>query len=149
MFAGQFNCVIDDKNRMAIPSAIRKLIDKNGTSNQLYLTLGIGQCLYLYPEEEFKKLTNKIETRSSSNKNGVKFLRIFLSKVETFDGWDKQGRIIIPQKHKNHAHLEKEIVVVGFINKVEIWDKKIWEHYENENANNFEEMAESVSDVLQ
>lgn len=145
MFTGQFNCVIDDKNRLAIPSAIRKRIDNNDTASQLYLTIGIGQCISLYPEEEFRKLASKIEALSSTDKNALKFQRIFFSKVDTLDRWDKQGRIIISQKHKIHAKLEREVVVIGLVNRVEIWDKKVWDDFDNENAGKFEEIAASVA----
>lgn len=84
MFTGQFNCVIDDKNRMAIPSVMRKRIETKGNGKDLYLTIGLEKCLFLYPVNEFDELVNKIKQLPLANKGARDFQRLFFFQHSDF-----------------------------------------------------------------
>lgn len=150
MFTGEYQCVIDEKNRIAIPSVIRKHIDNgdNGNGNVLYITIGMDQCLSLYPEHQFEELVNnRIKQLPLTNKKARDFQRLFFSNAHTLERWDKQGRILIPQKLKDYAMLDKEVVVIGMLNMIEFWDKKEWETHK-ENIGKFEEIAEDITSIF-
>ncbi len=149
MFTGEYNCTFDEKNRVAIPSAMRKKIDITVEVDILYMTIGMDQCLALYPRNQFEELVNnRIKQLPLANKKARDFQRLFFSNARTIDKWDKQGRIVIPQKLKDYAGIDKEISIIGIMNRIEIWDKKKWETLSAENADKFEEIAEDISSIF-
>lgn len=148
MFTGEYNCVIDEKSRMAIPSAIRRSFDCGDTGrNLLYLTIGTDQCLYLYPEQQFKELVGRIKQLSLDDKKARNFQRIFFSNVHTIEQWDKQGRIVIPQKLKSYAMFDKETTVIGMVHMVELWDSKKWEDHK-ESVGDFNDISENIANIF-
>ncbi|MGR3221349.1 MAG: division/cell wall cluster transcriptional repressor MraZ [Candidatus Anammoxibacter sp.] len=148
MFTGEYHCVIDEKNRMAIPSVIRKCIENGDNSNVLYITIGMDQCLAIYPEHEFEELVNnRIKQLPLTNKKARIFQRLFFSNAHTLEQWDKQGRIVIPQKLKDLATLDREVVIIGILNRIELWDRKLWDAFIKENEGKFEEIAEDITNI--
>ena len=84
------------------------------------------RCLTVYPLEEWERLEEKIKTLSLM-KQEVKDFRRFLLSSATECELDKQGRILIPPAHREHAAIAKNVMLVGIIEKIEIWDVKTWE----------------------
>ncbi len=144
MFTGKYNHVIDDNNRLAIPSILRKCIDEEKDGKGFYITPGLDRCLAIYPPLQFRELTKKLEQLMFTNQKARNFQRLFFSKSSGCVECDKQGRIIIPQMLKEHADLEKEVVIVGVMNKIEIWDLQHWKEYETDHEQNFERDAEDL-----
>ncbi|MGR3178961.1 MAG: division/cell wall cluster transcriptional repressor MraZ [Candidatus Anammoxibacter sp.] len=148
MFTGEYHCVVDEKNRMAIPSVLRKRIESSNNSNVLYITIGMDQCLAIYPEHQFEELVNnRIKQLPLTNKKARNFQRLFFSNAHTLDKWDKQGRIVIPQKLKDYATLDREVVIIGILNRIELWDKKLWDAFNKENEGKFDEIAEDITNI--
>ncbi|MCL1810279.1 MAG: division/cell wall cluster transcriptional repressor MraZ [Clostridiales bacterium] len=125
MFMGEYQNSIDAKNRMIIPSKHRESLGLH-----CVLTKGIDRCMYIYsvPEwEEFtKKLTSLPDYDGISRKN-----KRDLGKISEFCEIDKQGRIVVPQKLREYAGIERELVTVGVFDKIEVWSKEEWERTEN------------------
>ena len=125
-FSGKYYYTIDPKGRVIIPSPFREIIFTN-YSTKLYITNDVfDKCLHIYPQEEWSKLEEKVRPLPKSQEE-VKFfmIRVIASAQEV--ELDKQGRILVPAAHRQDAALNGEIVIVGQIDKIELWDRKEWD----------------------
>lgn len=138
MFMGQYEHSIDTKGRIIIPAKYR---DDLGES--FVVTRGLDGCLFLYPSEEWKNFVEKLQGLPS-NQNTRKIQRQFLSKAMEVV-LDKQGRILIPALLRKDAALEKEVVFVGMMNRIEVWDKSRLEEQEMQDD---DEVLEATMDDL-
>ncbi|MFI3172814.1 MAG: division/cell wall cluster transcriptional repressor MraZ [Eubacteriales bacterium] len=118
MFRGEYSHSIDPKGRLIIPAKFRE-----GLGENFVVTKEIGGCLSVYPEEGWKAFETKLSELPRSKANIVRFFSG--SAVDT--GLDKQGRVLLSAALKTYAELEKEVVLVGVLDRVEIWDKDKWE----------------------
>lgn len=116
MFMGQYEHSIDTKGRIIIPAKYREDLGES-----FVVTRGLDGCLFLYPQADWQEFVEKLQSLPS-NQNTRKIQRQFLSKAMEVT-LDKQGRILIPALLRKLAKLEKEVVFVGMMNRVEIWDK--------------------------
>ena len=140
MFIGEYQHALDSKNRIIVPAKLRE-----GLGNKFVITKGLDGCLYAYPLQEWEVLENKLKTLPLTNKDARSFVRFFFSgacEVEL----DKQGRGLIPQNLKEYAGIEKDIVSIGVLSRVEIWSKEKWNEY-NESSVNFDSIAEKMNDL--
>lgn len=140
MFIGEYQHALDIKNRMIVPAKLR-----DGLGNRFVITKGLDGCLYAYPTQEWKILEEKLKMLPITNKDARSFVRFFFSgacEIET----DKQGRGLIPQNLKEYAGIEKEIVSIGVLSRVEIWSKEKWVKY-NDSDIDFDSIAEKMSDL--
>ena len=120
MFNSQYECKLDPKGRLVLPSKIKGAIpEANGTT--LMLLMAEDKCLALYPMVEFKKLENQIKALSINNPEQRKLQRtFFITSVEV--ELDSAGRLLIPKLYQTYAGLEKDVVVVGMGSRIEIWN---------------------------
>lgn len=144
MFTGKYLHTIDDNNRLAIPSSIRKCVDEEKEGKGFFITPGLDKCLAIYPPLHFKEITKKLAELMFTNQKARTFQRLFFSRSSSFVTCDKQGRIIIPQLHKDYAGLKKEVVIIGVMDRIEIWDLQHWNEFEEDNEQNFERDAEDL-----
>ncbi|MFQ5688390.1 MAG: division/cell wall cluster transcriptional repressor MraZ [Candidatus Scalindua sp.] len=144
MFTGKHLHSIDDNNRLAIPSSIRKCVDEEKEGKGFFITPGLDKCLAIYPPLHFKEITKKLSELMFTNQKARTFQRLFFSRSSSFVTCDKQGRIIIPQLHKDYAGLKKEVVIIGVMDRIEIWDLQHWNEFEEDNEQNFERDAEDL-----
>jgi MraZ protein len=144
MFTGKHLHTIDDNNRLAIPSSIRKCVDEEKEGKGFFITPGLDKCLAIYPPLHFKEITKKLSELMFTNQKARTFQRLFFSRSSSFVTCDKQGRIIIPQMHKDYAGLKKEVVIIGVMDRIEIWDLQHWNEFEEDNEQNFERDAEDL-----
>lgn len=126
---------------MAIPAKFRDAL-----GSRAVVTRGIDTCLSIYSMEEWKKLASKLETLPISQNKARSFVRMMLSGASD-SNLDKLGRILIPDYLREYAKLEKEVVILGISNKIEVWDKKIWENYKKENESNVDKIAEELKEL--
>ena len=140
MFFGQYNNKMDAKGRLSIPIKFR---DELGT--KFIITRGLDSCLFGYSLEEWQKVESKIKSLPITKKNARTFQRFFFSAATEVEV-DKQGRINIPGALIEHASLEKECVVNGLSNRIEIWDKCKWDSILIESEESVEEIAEELED---
>ena len=140
MFIGEYQHSLDSKNRIIVPAKLRE-----GLGNKFVITKGLDGCLYAYPLDEWKILEDKLKTLPLTNKDARTFVRFFFSgacEVEL----DKQFRGLIPQNLKEYAKIEKDIVSIGVLSRVEIWSKEMWENYNDLNVD-FDYIAEKMNDL--
>ncbi|RUO78538.1 division/cell wall cluster transcriptional repressor MraZ [Pseudidiomarina taiwanensis] len=127
MFRGAAALNLDDKGRLAIPTKYRKslLLDCEG---QMVCTIDIKQpCLLLYPLPEWQIIEQKLTTLSSMNPVERRLQRLLLGHAEDCQ-MDKAGRILIASTLRQHADLDKKIMLVGQLNKFELWSEATWQH---------------------
>ncbi len=120
MFMGEYSHSIDEKGRLIIPSKFR---DELGET--FVLTRGLDGCLCVYPQVEWDKLEAKLRALPLTNKNARTITRFLVSGAATC-GLDKQGRIMVPGALREYAGLEKDVVLTGNLERIEIWDKAKW-----------------------
>ena len=138
MFMGEYHHSIDNKGRMIVPAKFREVLGES-----FILTRGLDQCLFIYPLDEWKVLEEKLKTLPLTKKDARAFTRFFFSGATECEV-DKQGRINIAAPLVSYAKLEKDCVVVGVSNRLEIWSKENWEQYVDEAEDSFSELAENM-----
>ncbi|MFN2746115.1 MULTISPECIES: division/cell wall cluster transcriptional repressor MraZ [Bacillus] len=138
MFMGEYQHTIDSKGRMIVPAKFRE-----GLGEQFVLTRGLDQCLFGYPMSEWKLIEEKLKALPLTKKDARAFTRFFFSGATECE-LDKQGRINIASPLLSYAKLEKECVVIGVSNRIELWSKEIWEQYVEEQEDSFAEIAENM-----
>ena len=126
MLMGKYQNSIDAKYRMIVPSKYR---DELGY--KCVLTKGIDRCLYIYPMEEWEKFKAKLEGLPSTDPNARQLVRHYFANAVDCE-IDKQGRMVLPQELRDYAGIEKELVTVGILNKIEIWSKSEWDKTESD-----------------
>ncbi|MCM3732270.1 division/cell wall cluster transcriptional repressor MraZ [Fictibacillus nanhaiensis] len=140
MFMGEYQHNIDEKGRMIIPSKFREEL---GT--EFILTRGLDQCVFGYPLSEWKVIEEKLKALPFTKKDARAFTRFFFSGAAECQ-LDKQGRVNIASPLRDYAKLEKDCVVIGVSNRIEIWSKSVWEEYFSKSEDSFGEIAESLMD---
>ncbi|MBS4172417.1 division/cell wall cluster transcriptional repressor MraZ [Bacillus sp. FJAT-49736] len=138
MFMGEYQHNIDTKGRIIIPAKFRELLGET-----FVITRGLDRCLFGYPIEEWKQVEEKLKALPLTKKDARAFTRFFFSGASECE-LDKQGRINIPTPLVGYAQLEKECVVLGVSNRIEIWSKELWEDYFEESEESFAEIAENM-----
>lgn len=138
MFSGLTNPKLDDKGRLVIPSKFREL-----SEGALYITKGQDNCLAVYTASEFTKIAEQLREARVTTKSARNFVRSFMSSAE-LQVPDKQGRISIPSHLRDYARIERDLVVIGNNNKVEIWSQQLWEANETEQDELFANRDEEV-----
>jgi MraZ protein len=141
MFTGLYECTLDEKGRLSVPAKLREILNQKYES-RLILSRWFDGCLALFPYEEWVKIADKLrESTSLTNLHGRRLQRIFFSSV-TECSPDRQGRITIPQKQKQMGDIDRQVVLVGMGDKIEIWAR---EKYNYEDDQSLEALAETIS----
>ena len=120
---GTYEHSIDAKGRLFIPA---KLLEELGVT--FYLAMGVDECLAIYPQETWNRFTEKFASLPMSQSAAMRPLFANASKCEL----DSQGRIVIPQKLRKYAGLEKDAVIIGVNDRAEIWSAETWNAREEE-----------------
>ncbi|MCI7350333.1 MAG: division/cell wall cluster transcriptional repressor MraZ [Ruminococcus sp.] len=115
---GTYSHNIDAKGRMNFPTKLRESL-----GDSFIITRGLDGCLFVYSREEWAVMEEKISSMPLSKGKNVQ--RFFFSNAAEIEA-DKQGRILIPAHLREYAGLEKDVMVIGAVNRAEIWDKERW-----------------------
>lgn len=134
---GEYNHSIDTKGRIIIPSKFRETL-----GDEFVVTQGLDGCLFVYPNDEWMNFVTQLKNLPGS-KEARQLQRYFMAGAATCEV-DKQGRILIPNKLREQAGLEKDIVFVGVLSKIEIWSKEKWES--NNDYDDMDQIAEHMSE---
>jgi MraZ protein len=141
MFIGEYKHTIDEKGRLAVPVKFRAQL-----SGGAVVTRGLDNCLFLYTEEEWKKLAEKLANLPINKANTRAFARLMLAGAMDVS-LDKQGRVILPDYLRKYASVGKSVVVAGLYNRLEIWDEAKWEEYKNGTENSSGDIAEQLGEL--
>ncbi|MBY0434765.1 MAG: division/cell wall cluster transcriptional repressor MraZ [Cyclobacteriaceae bacterium] len=123
-FTSQYECKLDAKGRIVLPARVKSQLPEG--DQELVVRKGFEPCLIVYPMVEFKKVFSKISGLNEFNEEYRKLQRNFLSGVVTVE-LDGNGRFLIPKPMLAYAQIEKDAMLVGTGNKVEIWDPATYE----------------------
>jgi MraZ protein len=138
VFFGTYTPRVDDKGRLILPAKFRDQL-----AGGLMVTRGQEHCLYVWPKAEIDRMAERLREAPVSNKATRDYIRMF-SSASSDETPDKQGRITIPPKLREWASLGKEVVVIGAMHRLEIWDEAAWAAYSAEHEEEFAELSEEV-----
>lgn len=137
MFMGEYHHTIDEKGRITIPSKLR---DELG--EEFIVTKGLDGCLFIYPKEEWNMIAKKYKDLPNT-KDARNYLRFFLSGA-VVSNFDKQGRINITQPLIKYADLNKDCIIIGVNERLEIWSKDRWEEFLSNNEDTISDIADKL-----
>ena len=140
MLTGEYRHSIDDKGRLIVPSKIR-----NEMGSNIIITRGLDGCLFGYNEKTWNSIMDKLNTLPFTKKDARNFTRFFTSGAITLE-FDKQGRVNLPSFLNSYADITKEVVIVGVINRIEIWSKNRWDEFINNNIDSLSDISENLFD---
>lgn len=138
MFMGEYHHTIDEKGRIIIPSKFREDLGE-----KFIITRGIENCLFVYSLSSWEKITNKLEALPFTKKDARQFVRFFLSGATTAE-FDKQGRVNITSPLISYANLQKDCVVIGTGDRLEIWSQEDWNAFFDSASSNMSDIAENL-----
>src|SRR3954453_16814720 len=138
MFFGTYTPGLDEKGRLVLPAEFRGQL-----AGGLMVPRGQERCLYVWPQAEIERITERLREAPVSNKATRDYVRMF-SSASSEETPDKQGRITIPPKLREYASLTKDVVVIGAMNRLEIWDEKAWSTYSEAQEEAFAELSDEV-----
>jgi len=138
MFIGEYQHILDIKRRVAVPSKFRAKFKKG-----IIITRGLDGCLFIYTKSEWEKIAEKLGTMPVGEKGTRSFIRMVLAGA-TDNNLDSQGRVLIPEYLRKYANLRKNVIIAGLFNRLEIWDKEVWQKYKKKAEKNQDEVAEQL-----
>lgn len=142
-FLGEYESTIDTKGRFLLPAAFKKQLPKDDEGH-FVINRGFEKCLTLYPLQTWKPIFANISKLNDFDPKVRSFRRIFLNGASPVE-MDSAGRILLPKNLMEHANLEKDIVLVSALNKIEIWDKKTYDQlFDSVSSEDFSRIAEEV-----
>ena len=141
MFFGSYNHNLDEKGRLVIPSKMR---DELGC--KAYILKGFDGALSIFKESDFQNLINELKAFPFHKKNSRAYLRIQLASACELD-IDRQGRALLPAQLLSKYGIGKEVIVIGALDHIEVWNKNAYETYEKSADSSFEEIAEELGET--
>ena len=142
MFRGQFTYSVDAKGRVSIPAKLRKHVSPEA-NDTFVMTRGTGKCIDVYPLDQWLVFEKKLEELNPFDPQKAKFIRMILQHAAE-DTFDSQSRILIPQTLLEYSGIEKEVIILGALKKIEIWSPKEFDEYLKSTKETYEEIAAKV-----
>ena len=141
-FIGEFECKLDAKGRLMLPSSLRKQLDP-AAQESFVMNRGFEKCLVLYPKNDWKYISEEVNKLNQYVKKNREFTRYFY-RGATELGLDGTGRLLFPKRLLEYAGVEKEVVLFAHGNKIEIWNKEVYDNLLNDEPDEFANLAEEV-----
>ncbi len=142
MFYGEHEHTIDKKGRIIVPAKFRDAFKEYGVE-RFYITRGLDKCLFLFTEDEWKSQESKFKAIPFTKSEARKFNRLYFSGASQIE-IDKQGRLLLPKYLKDYAEIKKDVMIIGVVNRMEIWSKETWQEYYKNSKGSFEQIAENL-----
>ena len=144
-FTGEYSYTVDPKSRVNIPAKFRQTLSPEN-DNSFAITKGMDQCIWVYPLVEWNKVLTKLREQSSSQVNRA-FTREY-SRFASTVPYDKQGRILLSTELIDYAKIDRQVTIIGLINKIEIWNPSLLKKFDQQvlshNKEAFDELAEKI-----
>ena len=142
MFRGQFTYSVDSKGRLSIPAKLRKQISPE-CNDTFVMTQGTANCIDVYPMDQWQLFETKLLALNPFKPNDAKFIRMILQHA-TEDTLDSQARILVPQALLQYAKIDKEVLILGALKKIELWNPDVYTEYLNQTPETYEQIAAEV-----
>lgn len=128
MFRGSFDHAIDDKGRLSIPARYREILKRRRERELVLVDLIFDTCIAAYPIKAWQQIEHNLLNRGNSDKRFREYARLISARaVES--PVDSQGRILVPPQLREAAHLRRDVVIVGVLDKIEIWSRERWAQF--------------------
>ncbi len=149
LLRGRFDCKVDAKGRLSLPSALRTQLPASSSTKPVNLVITNSlfknrKCLDVYPEDEWKKLEKRIAALPSLKVEVQAYQRFYLSAGQPIE-LDGHHRMLVPQTLRKFAGIEEDIVVIGMGSKFEIWPASIWLSLQEELSQQFDDIQAAVA----
>ena len=142
MFTGEYQHTLDQKGRVIIPARLRE-----GLGDTFMITRGLDGCLFVYHFDAWLKIEGKVKGLPLTRSDARAFARYFFSGAAEVE-IDRQGRVLIPQNLREYAGIEKEVMIIGVSDRVEVWSEEAWREYTSSENLDFEGAAEKIADIV-
>jgi MraZ protein len=145
-FLGEFECKLDAKGRLSMPSGLRKQLAPEA-KEKFVVNRGFENCLALYPFNEWQKISAEVNQLNMYVKKNREFARYFYRGATELE-LDAAGRLLLPKRLCEYAGVDKEIILSAWSNKIEVWSKEKFEALMNDEPSDFSILAEEVMGKL-
>lgn len=125
-FSGKYYYTLDPKGRLIIPAPFREIISSNYNPKLFVVNDIFDKCLHIYPQEEWTRIEEKVRQLPKTKEEVKIYMRRVISSAQEVE-LDKQGRILVPASLREDAGLKSDIVIVGQVEKIELWDRIEWD----------------------
>lgn len=141
-FIGEFECKLDTKGRLMLPSGLRKQLDP-AAQEKFVLNRGFEKCLVLYPKNEWEGISAEVNKLNQYVKKNRDFIRYFYRGASELTV-DATGRILFPKQMLGYAEVVKEVVLFAYSNRIEVWDATTYNNLLTDEPEDFSRLAEEV-----
>lgn len=125
-FYGKYYYTVDVKGRIIIPAPFREIISANYSPKLYITTSAFERCLHIYPLEEWSKLEERVRALPKTDEAIEFFMRRVIAGAMELEP-DRQGRLLIPSAHRQDSGINTDVVIVGQIDRIDLWDRKLWD----------------------
>ncbi len=132
---------VDNKGRITLPAKFREEL-----GDRFIITKGLDNCLFVYHKAEWAILENKLAKLPIAKPEVRAFVRFFFAGAAELDT-DKQGRVLVPNNLREYAQLDKDVVIIGVSNRIEIWSSEQWTSYNEKISPAVTKIAETLADL--
>ena len=140
MFMGEFTCKIDEKGRFMLPAKFREILQED----EFVITRGLDNSIDLFPSNEWVNIENELRKLKRTDSKHRAYQRFVLSAATKLTV-DKQGRVNLPNSLVEHAKINKNIIVTGMVDKIEIWAEEVWKEYIEKTESSIEDIVEEIN----
>ncbi|HMF13439.1 MAG TPA: division/cell wall cluster transcriptional repressor MraZ [Gemmataceae bacterium] len=140
LLTGTYPRTLDDKKRMALPKRVREQL---GEPETLYVTPAPDQCLWVYTQQGLERLADTLDQAPATDAEARVFRRLYFAQTEAVDV-DRSGRVLVPERLVQFAGLQRDVVLIGVRDHLELWDAARWQAYLGQNAPRFDAVAEGA-----
>ena len=123
---GEYELTIDDKNRLLVPSEVRRSINPEADGEAFFLIVGVNRRPWLYPEKYYQELVSLTAPDITPGEDLLAFDQMNFAMASRLE-WDKQGRILVPDKTLRRTGIGKEVTMIGARDHLELWNRQDWE----------------------
>jgi MraZ protein len=141
MFIGEYSHSIDEKGRLSVPTKFRARL-----ASGCVVTRGLDHCLWLFTQEEWQKIAEKIAALPLTQASARSFSRLIMAGAMDVS-LDKVGRVNLPNYLKEYAGVKNKVVLTGMYSRVEIWPEEKWKEFKQNMEDKSEEIAEGLNEI--
>jgi MraZ protein len=142
LFRGQFTYSIDSKGRISIPAKLRKQLAPEA-NDTFVMHQGVSRCIDIYPLDQWLIFEQRLEKLNQFKPEEALFTRMILQSAHE-DTLDSQSRILLPQNLIEYAQIDKEVLILGVLKKIEVWNPKVYYEYIKQSKESYEQIAAKV-----
>ncbi len=139
MFLGEYQHTLDAKGRVSLPARFRAEM-----TGKIVVAKGLDECLYVYPADEYVKFQDSLLEGSDFDPRKRQLRRFFMAGASETE-LDSAGRVSIPVNLREHAGLDRDVVITGNGDRIEIWDTKAWSEYNDASTEKIEDLAQELA----